>query len=526
MTSEQLYDVLDKAWKSTCRVVLGGEVGELKDYEGWLGEYLPPVGKRKSHVSGRDVTLANPDYPDGARFVSMEEIGERKADPLSINDIKDIDSIVRAVSEQWEYTGNRVQGNSSGVESSDIVVDSQSVSGSTDVGQSQYVFSSFMVRSNSKYVFGSGWCGKTQFAIRHVGGFNNTRILESSVVTESSDIFFSHNMVGCMDTMFSFSQRNRRHCIGNLELPKEKYASLKSKLLAEIREEMERKKRFPSLMDMVRSRPPQGAGGGLSLPPRDEKTSMEPIEKAFSSAFRVIFGREPGKLEKYEDWLMTNIPPIAEITSPFGHNTFLPDDRSFSCLSKFPRDRTVSFYEAMELGKRKLDEGSIGSLGRIRDGLQDIAFFSAELAEGENSNNIRSPVIHHGSHTYRVYDATYSEYAALGSMSLNSKYTFGCYRVVESEFCIKCYNSLRLSRCFEVDTSSNCLDSMFCHNSEALSDCVFCFNAKGKRHAVGNAELELGKYRAIRSALVGQMADELEGKKGLHLDIFSMGAEK
>jgi hypothetical protein len=523
MTS-QTYDALNKAWKSTCRIVLGDEVGELKDYEGWLGEYLPPVEKRKSHLSGREITLANPRYPDGARFVSMEEITERKADPLSINDIKDIDSIVRAVSEQWEYAGNRVQGNSAMIETSDIVVDSQSVSGSTDIGQSQYVSSSFMIRSNSKYVFGSGWCGKTEFAIRHVAGFNNSRILESTLVGESSDIFFCHNIIGCMDAMFSFSQRNKRHCIGNLELPKDKYAALKSKLLAEIREELEGKKRFPSLMEMVPAKQAGCGAGRLSLPIKEERTSMEPIEKAFSSTFRIVLGCKPGKLGEYEDWLMTGIPPLEDITSPFGHRTFLPVDKSFSCFSKFPRSRTVSFCEAMELGKRKLDEPSVGSLEKIRDGLRDIAFFTIEYAEGVNSNNIKSPLVFNGSHNYRIYDATYSEYAALGSMSLNSKYTFGCYRVVESQFCIKCYNSLKLSRCFEVDTSSNCLDSMFCHNSEALSDCMFCFNIKGKRHAIGNVDLEPGKYRTVRGALVGQIADELETKKGLHLDIFGIGA--
>ena len=545
MISTQLYDTLNKAWKSTCRVVLGGEVGELSDFEGWLGEYLPPAGKRVSAVSGKPVTLANPHYPDAARFVSMEEATGRKVDALGINEIKDIDSIVRAVSEQWEYTGNRVLGNSALVESSDIVADSQSVWGSTDISQSQYVYSSFLVRSDSKYVFGSGWFGRTQFAIRHVGGFSNSRIMESPMVTDSSDIFFSHSLAGCMDVMFSFSQRSRRHMIGNLELPKDKYTALKAKLLAEVREELAAKKRFPSLMEMTQDaerkagtgsrkqdgmdnsggRRGSGRFGHLSLSPREEKTSMEPIEKAFASTFKVIFGYGPEKMEKYEDWLMTNIPPITYIESPFGRKTYLPDDPSFSCLSKFPGNRTVSIYEAMELGKRRMDEKSLGSLESIREGLPGIAFFTMEWNEGENSNNIKSPVVHHGSNSYRVYDVTYSEYAALGSMSQNSKYTFGCYRVVESQFCVKCYNSLKLSRCFEVDSSSSCLDSMFCHNSEGLSDAMFCFNAKGKRHAIGNAELGPDGYRGVKSALLRQIADELESKGSTEWNVFRMGSK-
>ncbi len=517
----QAYDVLNRAWKSTCRVVLGAEVGELEEYKGWLGEYLPPVGKRKSYISGREVTLANPRYPDDARFVSMEEIREKKADPLGINDIKDMDSVVRAVSEQWEYAGNRVQGNSAMVEASDIVVDSQSVSGSTDIAQSQYVFSSFMVRGGSKYIFGSGWFSKTEFAIRHVSGFNNARILDSSLVTDSSDIYYCHNMAGCMDAMFSFSQRNSRHCIGNLVLPKDKYLPLKSKLLSEIREELKAKKRFPSLMDMVADK--GTAGGTLELPERNEKTDIVPVEKAFSSLFRILFAKEPAGMGPCENWLLRNIPPIQEVESPFGRRTFVPADESFACFYRFPRNRIVTLYEALELGKLRLNERDMASLGKIQENLKEIAFFTAELVGGNSSNAMKSPVVYNSSNIYKVYDATYSEYASMGSLSLNSKYAFGCYRIIDSEFCLKCNNSLRLSRCFEMDSSSNCLDSMFCHNSEALSDCMFCFNAKAKRHAIGNAQLAPEQYRRIKGILLAQIVEELDKNKSLKWDIFNVG---
>ena len=40
-TDTPLYVELDKAWKTTCRVLFGGEIGDLKEYEPWLREYLP-----------------------------------------------------------------------------------------------------------------------------------------------------------------------------------------------------------------------------------------------------------------------------------------------------------------------------------------------------------------------------------------------------------------------------------------------------------------------------------------------------
>ncbi|MCX6773202.1 MAG: hypothetical protein NTV88_05560, partial [Candidatus Micrarchaeota archaeon] len=72
----------------------------------------------------------------------------------------------------------------------------------------------------------------------------------------------------------------------------------------------------------------------------------------------------------------------------------------------------------------------------------------------------------------------------------------------------------------------NCFDSYFSHNCEGLSDAMFCFNTKNKRHAVGNAALEPAKYKAVRSALLEQIVTEIEDKKGLELDIFNIGCYK
>ena len=34
--NSQNYEVLNKAWKSTCKVLFGAEIGDMKDYEPWL----------------------------------------------------------------------------------------------------------------------------------------------------------------------------------------------------------------------------------------------------------------------------------------------------------------------------------------------------------------------------------------------------------------------------------------------------------------------------------------------------------
>jgi hypothetical protein len=62
--------------------------------------------------------------------------------------------------------------------------------------------------------------------------------------------------------------------------------------------------------------------------------------------------------------------------------------------------------------------------------------------------------------------------------------------------------------------------------SQHTSNAMFCFNTKNKRHAVGNAELGLDKYKTVRDALLEQIAAEIEKTKGLELDIFNVGCHR
>jgi hypothetical protein len=55
---------------------------------------------------------------------------------------------------------------------------------------------------------------------------------------------------------------------------------------------------------------------------------------------------------------------------------------------------------------------------------------------------------------------------------------------------------------------------------------MFCFNAKNLVHAIGNSPLPADQYRKLKSALVSQLAAELEAKKDLKIDIFNVGALK
>ena len=410
------------------------------------------------------------------------------------------------------------------MESSDLIMDSQYVTNSSNIVESRYVVSSCLYRQGSRYIFGSTFGGASEFLIRGNLVYESKRVFESQLIMQSGDAYLSHDCIGCDNIMFCFFQRNKRNCIGNLELPNNKYAELKNKLLKEIVEELEKLKKFSTLFSMVPDKkPPKELA--LEIPKQKEEENMEIIEKSFLSTFKTVLKKEPVGLDKYEKWLSKHTIRLEEVESPFGNKTCLPKDMIDAIFLQVPRNRVVSFIEGIELGKLRMDEKDLDSIEKIKHALEKIGYFSAELVVGHTRNCIKAPILYHASNVYNNYDSTYSEYAGINSMSLNCKYIFGCGRMLYSQFCINCYNSLHLNRCFETDTSEKCSDAYFCHNSEGLAEAMFCFNIKGKRHVIGNLEVKRDRYIDIKNAVLEQITDELEKTGSFRYDIFNIGCK-
>ncbi len=246
---------INRAWKSTCKVLLGADIGDIGQYEAYLLKYLEPSTERKSEISGRKVTLFSQGYCPGAKFISNDERDEYdrilRGQKLDVNDIKDIDSVVAALGEKFYYAGNIITGNSRGIEDSDACSNSFYVYKSSEIYDSKYVAYSDAMRYG-EYVFGSNWIGETKFAIKTYETFQVTRCMEAARISTSLDCYYVAGMEGCNSCMFSFNQRNKRYMIGNNELGREDYARLHGKLLAEIRDTLERKKTVPTIVDIVR----------------------------------------------------------------------------------------------------------------------------------------------------------------------------------------------------------------------------------------------------------------------------------
>jgi len=207
----------------------------------------------QSFLSKEDVYTSASHYKKNAKFISNDEVEkfeESISKPFDMNKIKDIDSVFEEANERFAYCGNKHLGKSDFIANSDTIFDSNFVFNSTEVVSCEYVAHCHSVREG-KYLFGATWTAKSEFLMKSMGVYESSRIFEGHFVFNSSDILFSFQLRGCSECMFTFNKKNMKYAIGNTQLTKEKYYSIKKKLLSEIAEELRRKKTFPGLFELV-----------------------------------------------------------------------------------------------------------------------------------------------------------------------------------------------------------------------------------------------------------------------------------
>ncbi|MDD5337747.1 MAG: hypothetical protein PHS02_04660 [Candidatus ainarchaeum sp.] len=240
---------LNTAWKKTCTVLLGSDIGGLEQYKDYLGRYVEHSHLRKSG-EGKEIAV------DGricaqARVADYSDLADGKQDTqLNINEIKDIDSLIGAAKEHFVYSGNMWLGNCQGISKSNKCVDSFFVEESERVFYSKYVYRSSIVR-NCEFVFGSVHAAEINFGMKNYETWRSVRTFEVFRLYTSSDCYFCANMDSCQNCLFCFNIKNSANCIGNLQLEQGRFLELKKKLVSEMRQELKDKKRLPSVFDIM-----------------------------------------------------------------------------------------------------------------------------------------------------------------------------------------------------------------------------------------------------------------------------------
>ena len=249
------------------------------------------------------------------------------------------------------------------------------------------------------------------------------------------------------------------------------------------------------------------------------------IEQHFATTAQIIFGKPLAPLKAHGEWLLSRAPEarITEKKSAASSRTVCsPSARFFLALG----NRVLTADEALKAGGKKISGKDAEALciTNAHALLAGISTTTPEIVWGKNVGTEESSCYGPTQHCFRVACCWFSKFIAYSYWSRTSENLFGCSLCTDCSFCIKCYSSTKLTRCFEVNDSNNCADCYFCHNCEDLKDCMFCFNTKGKRYAIGNRELPKEEYLKIKGMLQAQMHSELERTKKLEYDIYNIGS--
>ena len=525
----ETYRELDRQWRATCRAVLGGGIGPLDEYSGWLSGLNDPLVTRKSSFSGMPVAMTSENYCRGARILDLSEADfMKKFEPLSINDIKDIDSLLSAVRERAAYCGNIAIGNSKFIQGSSEVSDSFYVYNSVRVSGCKNVAYSQWMRL-SENIFGTNEGGESSFCIRCGIVYRNSRGFELWICGNTSDSHYSYGLEDCRDCMFCFNLIGKSCHVGNLPLARDTYAGLKKKLLAEMRQELAKNKRLPSLIELVGAgreshSPAMAAIKGLSYSPRDSDKSK--LEEAFSEASSVVLGERLSGIDNYARWLSNHTIVTRDSKSVLSGRTLQVSD--YPVMKELPASRLVTQEEALVLGEKlqspqKLAEAP--SLSNADGILSPIAYFPPERRLGTYKNLVACQWGSGSTDCYRTCVASHDKFCGYNAWPRNSEHIFGSGLVFHSEFCFKCFDGVQLKRCFELDSCRGCSDTWFSHNAEGMQNAIFCFNTKSKRYAVGNAEVGKEQFQKAKGMVQGYVLSELSKKKGCRLSIFNIGCQ-
>lgn len=522
--SPSLAAALDADFCSVCRLLFGREVGPLEAFHPYLSEMMYPCQVRKSSLSGQDVLMGGPHYSDAARYAAQSELGAVKFKALNINQIKDIDSLFSAAAENALYCGNKLMGRNMGVEEVDNGIDCVNVMHAHNPYITKYAaFCS--IGKESEHLYGvsgfykSSSCIRCQYCIGNPAGSGcgAVRCFETYGAYDVSDSYYTFNCGGCTHCMFGFNLRSKQYVIGNLQLSKERYVSIRSKLLSEMAERLEKDRRLFSIMEL----------GGVG----ESSSSAEPlpslpipasVETAFSQAMNIVAGKPRHGLERFSPWLMERALPRKRVAGSGGEAAMWVD---LPVSSRAPLARLASLKTAMMEGgpAMRLSDGEFPSLDEIRRRASAVALYTFEQQEGRTDEVVDTPKVVHSTNAARLFLALHSTLSACSSVVTESTHIFGGYlRILNCQFCVNGYNLTRCSGCFESDSLYSCSDCYFCHNCENVEHGLFCFNVSGIRYAVCNMPVSREEFARVKKLLLDYVNGELDRAGRLEESIFNI----
>ncbi len=524
----ELSAALDEAWMSTCRAVLGGEVGGLEGFAPYLLEDVEPMSEKTSALSGKPVQAGEEYFPTEAVFIGHDEVKEYQqkhpAIRLDINQVKDLDSVLDGIREQAVYVGNLTLGKSEHLEESHRCTNSFYVKRSLMVESCKYV-AYCSIHGQCENIFGCRYTREAKFGIRSTQFYRSARCFEAAVTMKCSDCHYTANMEDCSDCMFSFNQKGGRNLIGNRPFAKSEYLKLKAALLEQIRSDLSSKKRVMGLAELLSGARAAGMGEQKEFLQFPKKKPSQNVERSWEDVTAVLLGCRMKGLQDYGPWLFSHArKPRIVRSAKSQKNVLVMPLRSYLAWS----DAMLTYEEAWEQGKQMLgiDEARALTIQNARQVLGDLKLATTDLRMGRNTAVEESVNYFDSSDCFFGAGYLQSKTSGYSFIVREGEGVFGSDTLLYSKFCVKCSHSTYLVRCMEVSDSFSSSDCLFCHNVENCQECMFCFNVKAKSYAIGNVEMKKEDYLRVKKLVLDEITAKLEKNKKLEFDIYNIGCKR
>ncbi len=502
----ETYQKLNDAWKKTCTILFGKEIGDLKEYEPYILNHLNQHNGDLLTQTNQ-ITLFHP-LLNKNTLVNSKQLKEWKA---SLDAIKDIDSLIEEMKGVVQYNAPTTFGTCHDVHQSDLITDCSVVQHSYMLTRSKYCYGCCWLRDQSTHAFGCGPAGtKVQFSLMCELGASLKAGFETYAFISCSNIYYSHFVKNAHNIMFSFFQIGKQYVIGNVQLTRGEYIKIRDQLIEQMVDELEKHKALPSLFELVNNS--QSTPPSVKMCDEEEVDFLlDPIENGFKKTCSILFKRSNITLDtaKTKTPLYTHrakqLLPVAQ-TNMFGQKV---EKFNLIFMQDVPILRIIPLSSTTKASTLSLDKTQITSFDSLKKHLGKIALVCVGIDAGKcwNVKHVSSPAesynIYYAFGAAQAHDQAYVLFGCPGST-----HTYFSSVVFYSSFVINSFCSVDIKRAFEVDRCFHCSDLYYCHDCQGCQHMLFSFHHTGKRYVVGNRPLAQTEYLKIKNHLISQLWDK------------------
>jgi hypothetical protein len=235
------------------------------------------------------------------------------------------------------------------------------------------------------------------------------------------------------------------------------------------------------------------------------------LNKKWKGICKALLGDEIGELSEYEKWLYSGNGPRKVRKSSVSGKDVTFANQPYREGSKWMGLEEVDF----EKKYAPLKINNIKDIDSLLQAVGERVYYTGNMVLGNSKFVEKSAAVTDCFYVYSSERVAFAKYVAYSTRGGYSENVFGCYGFGPVQFAVKSSGITEVSRVFGVSKADYSSDCYYSHGLSACHDCMFSFNLKGKRQAIGNLQLPPDKYLQLKAKLIGELREKLRKDKRL-----------